>query len=178
MWNCHDALGRVPPAVVYGKDGKPLLSWRVMLLPLIEQDELFQEFHLDEAWDSPHNLALLPRMPLTYAAPPGKQHKVPPYNTVCHVFVGKGTAFESPDPLKCSATLLIVEAGKPVPWTKPEELVYDPNGPLPDMEGLFHDFIRVVYADASLHIIAKGTSEAALRALIEPTADKSKVPFE
>ena len=42
--------GRLPPAVVYGKDGQPLYSWRVLLLPFIEQSELYQQFHLDEAW--------------------------------------------------------------------------------------------------------------------------------
>src|SRR5262249_33118524 len=52
------------------------------------------EFHLDEPWDSPHNLTLLPRMPGTYAPPLGKVSKVPPHHTVCRVFHGPGAAFE------------------------------------------------------------------------------------
>ena len=94
MHNYNGTYGRLPPAVVYGEDGKPLHSWRVLLLPFIEQQALYEEFRLDEPWDSPHNIALLPRMPLTYAPPPGKKWKVPPYHTVCQVFVGKGTAFD------------------------------------------------------------------------------------
>src|SRR5437879_3096759 len=57
------ADGRLPAAVVYGKDGTPLLSWRVSLLPYIEEQELYKQFKLDEPWDSPHNIRLLPHMP-------------------------------------------------------------------------------------------------------------------
>ena len=45
--------GSFPPAYTQDNAGKPLLSWRVLILPYIEQDALFKEFHLDEAWDSP-----------------------------------------------------------------------------------------------------------------------------
>jgi hypothetical protein len=44
MHNYHDTHGRLPPAVVYGEDGKALLSWRVLLLPFIEEDNLFRQF--------------------------------------------------------------------------------------------------------------------------------------
>ena len=62
----HDSF---PPAFTQDKAGKPLLSWRVLILPYLEQDALFKEFHLDEAWDSPHNKALIARMPVTYRCP-------------------------------------------------------------------------------------------------------------
>jgi hypothetical protein len=66
----HNAdQGRLPPAAVYGPDGQPLLSWRVLVLPYLGHAGLYQEFHLNEPWDSPHNLALLPRMPAVYAPP-------------------------------------------------------------------------------------------------------------
>jgi hypothetical protein len=170
----QDEHGRLPPAVVYGEDGTPLYSWRVLVLPYLDQGELYREFHLDEPWDSPHNLALLPRMPSSYAPPSGKAWKVPPHHTVCHVFVGKGAAFEGREGLCLSAdfpdgtsrTLLLVEAGEPVPWTRPEDLPYDPDGPLPDLRGLFHDGFRACMADDSLRFIRKGTSEATLRGLI------------
>src|SRR5215470_13169211 len=90
----QDEHGRLPPAVVYGPDGTPLYSWRVLILPYIEENRLYEQFHLDEPWDSPHNIALLPRMPHAYAAPGSKAKKIPPHHTVCHVFVGKGTPFE------------------------------------------------------------------------------------
>ena len=50
--------------------GKALLSWRVALLPFLEENELYKQFHLDEAWDSDHNKKLLAKMPRVFA-PPG-----------------------------------------------------------------------------------------------------------
>src|SRR5947209_6845650 len=146
----NDTHGRLPPAVVYGADGKPLYSWRVLVLPFIEQQELYKQFKLDKPWDSPHNLPLLEKMPGTYAPPPGKRKKVPPSHTVLHVFVGKGTAFEGREGLRLpedfpdgtSNTLLVVEAGPPVPWTKPEDLPYAPDRPLPNLDLLFKDGFR------------------------------------
>jgi hypothetical protein len=174
MHNYADTHGQLPPAVVYGYDGQPLYSWRVAILPFIEQDALYREFHLDEPWDSPHNIALLPRMPGTYAAPGSKKAKLPPYHTVCHVFVGKGAPFEGREGLKLpgdfpdgtSNTILIVEAGEPVPWTKPEDLAFDPDGPLPELRPLFRDGFRVALGDGSMRWVTREVSEATLRAAI------------
>jgi hypothetical protein len=174
MHNYNSTHGKLPPAVVYGKDGEPLYSWRVLLLPFIEQDALYQELHLDEPWDSPHNLTLLPRMPATYAPPRHKAGKVPPHHTVCHVFVGPGAAFEGREGLRLpddfsdgtSNTILVIEAGPPVPWTKPEDLVYTPDGPLPELPSLFRDGFRVGLADGLTRWFPNRTSEAALRAAI------------
>ena len=174
MHNYQATHGKLPPAVVYGKDGQPLYSWRVLLLPFIEQDALYQEFHLDEPWDSPHNLTLLPRMPRTYAAPGSKAAKLPPDHTVCHVFVGKGAAFEGREGLSLpedfpdgtSNTILLVEAGEPVPWTKPADLPFAPDQPLPDLRSLFKDGFRAGLADGSVRWVRKEASEATLRAAV------------
>src|SRR5437016_5495874 len=100
MHNYQGVHCRLPPAVVYGRDGTPLLSWRVLVLPYLGQQDLYEQFHLDEPWDSPHNLQLLPKMPVLYAPPSGKTWKVPAYHTVCQVFVGKGAAFEGHEGLR------------------------------------------------------------------------------
>jgi hypothetical protein len=192
--NYQDQHGGLPPAAVRGKDGAPLLSWRVLLLPYLDQNDLYEEFRLDEPWDSPHNLALLPRMPKTYAPPGRKAALVPPHHTTLQVFVGPGTSFEEkrrqktveralsdksypfseprglkiPDdfPDGTSNTLLFVEAGEPVPWTKPQDLPYDPDGPLPELRCLFRDGFRACMVDASRCFVRKGAPEAALRAAI------------
>src|SRR6266545_7955917 len=174
MHNYNDTHGRLPPAVVYGADGEPLYSWRVLLLPYIEEEALYKEFHRHEPWDSPHNLALLARMPSSYAPPRGKAYKVPASHTVVHVFVGEGAAFEGaegkrlPDdfPDGTSNTLLLVEAGTPVPWAKPEDLPYASDRPLPELRSLFQDGFRACRADGSLRWVKKETSEAALRAAV------------
>ena len=74
LHNYQAAEGQFPPAAITGKDGKPLLSWRVAILPYLEdydgrsRDDLFKAFHLEEPWDSPHNKTLLERMPAVYAS--------------------------------------------------------------------------------------------------------------
>jgi len=158
--------------VVYGPDGTPLYGWRVLILPYIEQDELYHEFHLDEPWDSEHNIRLLDRMPATYAAPGSKKSKLPPNHTVIHVFVGPGTAFEGPGgvalkdfPDGTSNTFLVVEAGDPVPWTKPEEIDYTPDRPV-RLTGLFKDGFRACMADGSVRFVRTEVREEALRAAI------------
>jgi hypothetical protein len=113
-------------------------------------------------------------MPATYAPPGYKKALVPPDHTICHVFVGPGTPFEGRGGLKVpgdfpdgsSNTLLFVEAGEPVPWTKPEDLSYDPVGPLPRLRGLFQDGFRACWADGTRRHIRYDTPEDVLRAAI------------
>jgi hypothetical protein len=136
----HDGQKRLPPAALYSKDGRPLLSWRVLILPYLGHKDLFAQFKLDEPWDSPHNKGLLRFMPHLYE--PHEQLAVArePHTTFCQVFVGSGTAFEKVEgcqfsdfPDGISSTILFVEASKAVPWTKPEDLVYAADRPLPQL---------------------------------------------
>jgi hypothetical protein len=173
LHNFESKHGHLPPAAVRSGDGKPLLSWRVLILPYIEQQELYDQFKLDEPWDSEHNIKLLEKMPSTYAQPRRKAGSVPPYHTICHVFVGEGTLFERREgqPLtditaSPSMVFLVVEAGEPVPWTKPDDLVYDPNGPLPNLWSPFKGGFRACMADASRRFIENGTPEATIRGAI------------
>jgi hypothetical protein len=113
-------------------------------------------------------------MPATYAAPGSKKSKLPPHHTVLHVFVGKGTAFEGRKGLKMpddfpdgtSNTLLVVEAGPPVLWTKPDDLAFDPAGPLPELTPIFTKGFRAALGDGSTRWIGKNMSEATLRSAI------------
>lgn len=132
-----DVQKTLPPAVIRDRRGKPLYSWRVALLPFLEQGALFARFKLDQPWDSPHNKKLIDERPALYAV---TFPETPPGMTPYQVFTGPGTAFEHdgfalPDdfPDGCSNTILVVESAVPVPWTKPADLVYDPQGPLPPL---------------------------------------------
>ncbi len=87
MHNYHDVYGRLPAPAIMDKDGKPLLSWRVAILPFIEQDNLYKQFKLDEPWDSEHNKKLLVQMPGIYA--PVKAATKEPFATFYQVFTGK-----------------------------------------------------------------------------------------
>src|SRR4029078_6245092 len=67
LQNYQKAYGHLPAAEIRSDDGKPLFIWRVALLPFLGYEKLYQKFHLDEPWDSPHNRPLLNEMPLLYA---------------------------------------------------------------------------------------------------------------
>lgn len=69
LHNFHDTYGGLPARASINDRGKELLSWRVYILPYIEQQALYEQFHLDEPWDSEHNRALIPLMPATFAKP-------------------------------------------------------------------------------------------------------------
>src|SRR5579864_1173150 len=89
--------GYIVPAIM-SKDGKPLLSWRVALLPYVEQDNLYRQFKLNEPWDSAHNKALLKHLPAVYRATPGQPKE--PFATHYQVFVGEGAGFEGKEGLR------------------------------------------------------------------------------
>jgi hypothetical protein len=169
--NYHDHHGELPPAVVHGADGRSLYSWRVLILPYLEERELYDEFRLDQPWDSEHNIRLLHRMPSSFAAPWTRRVNVPPYHTVCRVFVGPRTPFEGgvriPDdfPDGIADTLLFVEAGEPVPWTKPDEIAYDPARPI-QLQGLFRDGFRACTADSRYRFIRHDVDQRILHALV------------
>jgi len=178
--------GRMMAPAIHSQDGKPLLSWRVTLLPWIEQDVLYHAFHLDEPWDSAHNIQFLSSMPKIYRHPNDPEGgKLG--NTCYRVFTGPATAFPDPFPDfgqfrpfydrgSCkypasfadgtSQSILIVEAAETVPWTKPDELPYDPNKPLPKVGGWFRNGFHVGMGDGSVHFVSSKVSEPTFRAAI------------
>jgi uncharacterized protein (TIGR03067 family) len=169
MHNYHDTHRHLPTSAIYSKDGKPLLSWRVAVLPFVEQVELYKEFKLDEPWDSPHNKKLLEKMPKLYEPVRGKTKQ--PYATYYQVFTGPGTAFEGDKKLQfgndfpdgLSNTVMIVEAGEAVPWTKPQDLPYDPQKDLPKLGGLFPDGFYVAMCDGGVYWARRGFDQRMFR---------------
>ncbi len=171
--NHESAYGQLPGAAICDKDGNPLLSWRVAILPFIEQQGLYMQFHLDEPWDSPHNIKLIQYMPRLFAS--RTQPDDNEFKTFYRVFHGKGAAFEGTKGLsleefadKRSETILIVEAGESVIWTKPEELEFDSDKPLPRLGGMFpkRDDFQVIMADGTVRKVKRNVSESTLRAAI------------
>jgi hypothetical protein len=149
--------------------GKALLSWRVALLPYLGEKALYKQFKLNEAWDSPHNKKLLKKMPKVYA-PPGVTTSS---STFYQVFVGPGAAFEKHQALwwadffrGTANTILIVEAGTAVPWTKPVDLHFAADEPLPDLGGLFPGLIHAAFADGKVHSLSAKYDPALLRRAI------------
>jgi hypothetical protein len=171
MYNYESVNGHFPAAAVYGKNGKPLLSWRVMVLPYIEQDALYKEFHLDEPWDSDHNKKLLEKMPPLFGA--GDEQSLKNHETHYQTFVGKGAIFDGKKGVKItditdgtSNTIMMVEAKKAVPWTKPDDVPFDAGKLVPKLGGLFDGVFNAAFADGSVRSLPLTIKEEKLRALI------------
>jgi hypothetical protein len=131
-----DTHNRLPDDIRDGK-GKPLLSWRVALLPHIGHGKLYRQFKLDQPWDSPHNRRLLARMPAVFASP--RVRLAGKGKTVYQVFTGPNAVFGRGNPLKLagipdgtSNTILAVESSVAVPWTRPGGIPFDRTRKLPD----------------------------------------------
>jgi hypothetical protein len=131
LLNYESAYKRFPPRASSDKeDDKPLLSWRVAILPFIEENQLYQEFKQDEPWDSEHNIRLLDRMPNIYKHP---NIDTPPGHTVYVAPYGEGTGWpegtlrlrDITDGTSNSIALVEVKGELSVPWTKPEDLNVD-----------------------------------------------------
>lgn len=149
--------GKLPPAASYDADGKPLLSWRVQLLPHMEQQSLYDEFHFDESWDSPHNRKLIRRMPALFACPNqkaegGKTCYLAPVGKAT-LFPPKGEGFELDEiPDGTSQTILFLEVNDEhaVTWTKPDDLSYDRKvNPISKLIGHHKGGFNIQWADGS-----------------------------
>lgn len=177
------------PSAICDAQGKPLLSWRVAILPYIEYDNLYKMFKLDEPWDSENNKKLIPMMPKTFLLP-GSGPEKDGYTHYC-VFVGPVNAkgshplFASPSgtsggklrniynigniPDGTSNTIMVAEAEEAVIWTKPEDLPYDANKPLPKIGYHWKNKTNVLLGDGSTFSVNNKVSEKTLRDAI--TAD-------
>ncbi|MFT3883520.1 MAG: sigma-70 family RNA polymerase sigma factor [Gemmatales bacterium] len=155
MHNYHNDNRQLPQSAIFEKStGKALLSWRVMLLPYLDQGELYQQFKLDEPWDSEHNKKLISKMPAIYAHPGTKA--AADFKTHYRVFVapaktpeGKKNLFApifSLSPTEkptleqltladgTSNTIAVVESTDAVFWTKPDEILIEHDeAPVPSL---------------------------------------------
>ncbi len=147
------------------------LSWRVHLLPALGYEELYDQFHLDEPWDSEHNQTLVDKMPFEFTSYDVRE----PGKTSIHVFVGKDTPFSgevgarfkdfTDDPSK---TILVIAAGKStaVPWTKPGGLAFNADSPkesLGDVQSTF----RVISANGDVLTLPRSIDDRSLANMIQ-----------
>jgi hypothetical protein len=162
MLRYHDEHRTFPAAYTIDKQGKPLLSWRVRLLPLLEHAELYKQFHLDEPWDSEHNRKLIEKMPEVYGAPASRLSEKS--RTTYVVPVGKETAFPGANALGandirdgCANTIMAVKVNDDhaVIWTKPEDLPFDAASPAEGPTALPREGFWVVLCDGSVRWIPK-----------------------
>ena len=156
-----------PPAVLYSPDGKTAHSWRVAILPYLDQVSLYQQYRLDEPWDSVNNKKVLEKMPAVFRDPYDLAD-----STISSYFVltGPTTVFFDKKGAELakitdgtSNTLMIVEAKRDIPWTKPEDVPYDKEKPLPKLGGRYADVFLAAFCDGSVRAISQRVDERNLR---------------
>jgi prepilin-type processing-associated H-X9-DG protein len=166
--NYAQAEGNFPAAAIADPQGKPLLSWRVAILPYIEQDALYRQFKLDEPWDSPNNLPLLSQMPRTYLCPSDAPSGE--FTTRYQGIAGPGAIFDGSKgtPLNditdgTSNTLLVAESDQPVPWTKPDDV--DITAITTSLGSRHPGGFNALFADGSVRFLKVTINPAILQAL-------------
>jgi hypothetical protein len=171
--NNYDSInGHLPPRAIFDDQGQPLLSWRVAMLPLLEQQGFYEQFHLDEPWDSPHNLTLVELMPSVYSSPSAEG--LAPGLTLYQVPVGPGTVFEGVEGMRmaqirdgASNTFLALEVDpeRAVIWTKPDDYAYDPNRPMSGLGNLMVGGFNAATVDGAVRFFSQGIDLAVLKGM-------------
>jgi prepilin-type processing-associated H-X9-DG protein len=173
MHNYHSANNSFPRPAISDDEDKPLLSWRVAILPFLGEQALYNKFKLDEPWDSPHNKALLKEMPGVYLCQ--TRQKVEPFTTTYRVFTGPGALFEQGADIGVqnvtdgtSNTIMVVESAEAVPWTKPDDLKFDPVA-APSLHGAGSPHpggFNAAFADGAVRFLKNTINRLTFRFLI------------
>lgn len=175
LHNYHDVNQSFPPAYIADANGKPMHSWRVLILPYLDQQALYQQYRFDEPWDGPHNSQLAARMPPVFHCPDD-----PAGTSQTHYLAvsGPGTAFDGSQGARISAftdglsnTLLVVESTKATNWMAPvdldaAEMSFVINDPTKPAIGSPHEGgANLLYGDGSVHFATPAVSAETIRGL-------------
>lgn len=152
--------GAYPAQYVGDSNGRPLLSWRVALLPMLGYEKLYKQFKLNQAWDSNHNRKLIEKIPSVYQSPERFD-----FYTNYLAASGSAAAFNGhkPKPIRrwedgLENAILLVEVNddKSVIWTQPEDLKFDPLNPATGLGGLRADGFFAVWGGGDLTVVPNG----------------------
>ncbi len=179
---CHqfaEANKKLPATANYDKDGKPLLSWRVHILPYMNQNNLYKLFRLDEPWDSEHNIKLLKMLPVCYfdTASNPNQDNIESGKTVYLRPTGKGTLFDGStaptfgmmhDGSVSTMLAVVISDEHAVEWTRPVDWSFDSKRPRKGLGIKDGTKLKIVTADGAVHLIRSDIAEEQLRNLVNP----------
>lgn len=171
----------IPPAI-YAPDGRPLLSWRVHILPSLGYRKLYDKFDLTQSWDSQQNRSLLSEMPKVFRRPGASEQS---FKTCYMLPIGKETVFNSPEggitdtQLRAirgfAGTIVLVEVDQQhaVPWTQPVDLSYEPEKPRKWLAGNYpHGFLAAT-PNGVAKVFRNDISDEVLRKWFANNVDKT-----
>ena len=180
--NFHDAYNTFPERSHMNRftEERPGLSWRVSILPYIDQEDLYKQFNLDEPWDSEHNKALIPLMPQAFASPndPALNKEGKTRYLAVH---GEGCFYENDEGTKIrditdgtSNTIMVVEAApdRAVIWTQPEDFDVDFDDLLNGLKGARAGMFQALLADGSVRAISENINLDVLKALFTKNGEE------
>lgn len=164
----ENAHKHFPSATILGPDGKTPHSWRVEVLPFLQRKDIYDRYKMNEPWNSESNLALVKEAADLFSVPGDE----PDSNCGYFLITGPKTAFDANEPPTrirsvidgLSHTIGLVESKREIPWTKPEDIPYDANGPLPSLGGYFENGFHVGYLDSHTYFVSDDADESFLRA--------------
>ena len=179
MHNYHDTYLCFPPAVITDADGKPMRSWRVAILPFIEQAPLYEQYDFAEPWDGPNNRALEGMFPPAYRCP--SDPLTAPLRTSYVMIVGEGTIGGDPNEAVTMAsitdgtsyTILAVEvAASGIHWMEPRDLTVEEavtfitNPAASEFTQVHPGGVNVLMADGSVRFLSSSMDPQMLRSLL------------
>ncbi|MDY0165877.1 MAG: DUF1559 domain-containing protein [Thermoguttaceae bacterium] len=177
LHNYHDAYRCFPPAFIPDEEGRPMHSWRVLILPFLESQVLYEQYRFDEPWDSPHNRALADLMPSVYRCP---SDRIDDRVTTSYAMVVGPNAFSTGPGARrgdeftggLSFTVAVVEmVGAGINWMEPRD--WDITGP--DEPRSYHPGVfNVLHADGSIRSTHDEIDADVFQALI--TVDGGEPP--
>lgn len=179
MLNYHDVWNSFPPAYIADENGRPKHSWRVLILPYLEQQTLYDRYDFNEPWDGPHNSQLAALMPPVYACLTDSASTPGGLTTNYAVIAGPGTLFDPDVPATMRAvtdgtsnTLLVVEASKAgINWMEPRDLdvnqmSFRVNGSPNEISSEHPGGAQAAFADGHVSFLQDSAAAQTLRALI------------
>ncbi len=174
LYNYHDTYGSFPPAVTYSADGQPMHSWRVLILPYLNEAPLYAQYNMNEPWNSPGNMAVTANMPAVYACPSNPEGQLAG-NTHYVALDGPRSVMNSRKPSRLrdivdgtSNTLLVVEArNTAIRWSEPVDFDFSQaNGSAPEGMSSFHfGGFHALFADGSIRFLSESLSPQTLQGL-------------
>jgi hypothetical protein len=186
LHNYHETYKTLPPAYIADANGKPIHSWRMLIMPFMEQSTLYNKYDFSEPWNGPNNIKLLDSMPSILACP--SRFNVPTNLTSYVVVSGPGTMFPGATSVKFEDvtdglpnTLMVVEVSNVnIPWTAPWDLdvrsmrfqLNDPKRPA--ISSVHPGGANVVLGDASTRFLRESITPGNLRALITINGGEGK----
>jgi len=177
MHNYHDVYKCFPPAYISDENGKPMHSWRVLLLPFMEQEMLYKEYNFDEPWDGPTNLALTNMIPQVYRCPEDTNGR--DGETSYLMIVGPGTFSTVTGPRRLGefpdgavSTIMLAETvNSGVNWVEPrdfevERMRFEINDPAGGGIGSRHPGgVNAAMCDGSVRWLSEWTTAEDVRAM-------------